>query len=82
MFLFSVESLNTNSQYSQASICCTPTASENPEPQTIIATIAWGLPFSTYAPRGRGGGSSLLYISFAYYMQKKKKKGGGGPDSM
>ena len=30
-----------------------------------------GLPFSTYAPRGgRGGGSSLLYISIAYYMQK------------
>ena len=33
-----------------------------------------GLPFSTYAPRGEGGGgSTLLYISIAYYMQK-----GGG----
>ena len=33
-----------------------------------------GLPFSTYAPRGvGGGGASLLYISIAYYMQK-----GGG----
>ena len=31
----------------------------------------WGLPFSTYAPRG--GGSSLLYISIAYHMQN-----GGG----
>ena len=38
----------------------------------VISTSAledWGLPFSTYAPRG-GGGSSLLYISIAYYMQK------------
>ena len=34
----------------------------------------WGLQFSTYAPRGKGGGSSLLYISIAYYMQR----GGGG----
>ena len=24
----------------------------------------------TYTPRGRGGGSSLLYISIAYNMQK------------
>ena len=34
--------------------------------------LVWGLPFSTYAPKGRGGGrgSSLLYISIAYYMQK------------
>ena len=30
----------------------------------------WGLPFSTYAPRGGVGGSSPLYISIAYYMQK------------
>ena len=29
-----------------------------------------GLPLTTYAPRGRGGGSSLLYISIAYCMQK------------
>ena len=30
-----------------------------------------GLPLTTYAPRGRGGGgSSLLYISIAYHMQK------------
>ena len=29
-----------------------------------------GLPLSTYAPRGRGGGSTLLYISIAYNMQK------------
>ena len=35
-----------------------------------------GLPLITYAPRERGGGSSLLYISIAYYMQKKKRGGG------
>ena len=35
----------------------------------ILEIIIRGLPFSTYAPRGRGG-SSLLYISIAYYMQK------------
>ena len=29
-----------------------------------------GLPLITYAPRERGGGSSLLYISITYYMQK------------
>ena len=30
-----------------------------------------GLPLSTYATGGEGGGvSSLLYISIAYYMQK------------
>ena len=30
--------------------------------------------------RGKGGGSSLLYISIAYYMQqqKERKKRGGG----
>ena len=33
-----------------------------------------GLPLITYTPRGRGEGSSLLYIFIAYYMQK----GGGG----
>ena len=32
-----------------------------------------GLPSITYAPRGQGGGSSLLYISIAYYMQKAGK---------
>ena len=37
--------------------------------------ISKGLPLITYAPRGKGGGSSLLYISIAYYM---KKKGGEG----
>ena len=37
------------------------------------------LPFITYAPRGRGGGSSILYISIVYYMQKG---GRGGQDSM
>ena len=26
--------------------------------------------FSTYAPRGGGGGSCLLYVSIAYYRQK------------
>ena len=31
-----------------------------------------GLPLITYAPRGRGGGGSYIYIE--YYMQK----GGGG----
>ena len=30
----------------------------------------WGLPLITYAPRGMGEGSSLLYISTANYMQK------------
>ena len=29
-----------------------------------------GLPLIMYAPRGRGGGSSLPYISIAYNMQK------------
>ena len=29
-----------------------------------------GPSITTYAPRGRVGGSSLLYISIAYYMQK------------
>ena len=33
-------------------------------------THVWGHPFSTYAPRERGG-SSILYISIAYYMQKE-----------
>ena len=37
-----------------------------------------GLQLITYAPRGREGGSSLLYISIAYYIPKKKKGGGGG----
>ena len=39
-----------------------------------------GLPLITYAPRGRGVGSSLLYLSIAYYMQKGGV--GGGPESM
>ena len=30
----------------------------------------WGLPLIMYASRGRGGGSSLLYIYIAYHMQK------------
>ena len=29
-----------------------------------------GLPLITYTPRGREGGSSLLYISINHYMQK------------
>ena len=32
--------------------------------------VVGGLPLIRYAPRGRGGGSNLLYISIAYYMQK------------
>ena len=37
-----------------------------------------GLPLITYAPSGRGEGSSPLYISIVYYIQKG---GGEGPDS-
>ena len=38
--------------------------------KTFEMVLMAGLPLITYAPRGRGGGSSLLYISNAYYMQK------------
>ena len=40
----------------------------------MMQKMVGGLPLITYAPRGRGRGSSLLCISIAYYMQKK----GGG----
>ena len=36
----------------------------------VYSIMVRGLPLITYAPRRRGGGSSLLYISIAYYMQK------------
>ena len=31
-----------------------------------------GVPLNTYAPKGKAGGSSLLYISIAYYTPKGK----------
>ena len=38
----------------------------------------WGLPFSTYAPRGGGG----VQVSYTFPLRITCKKGGGGPDSM
>ena len=35
-----------------------------------VGPLVRGLPLITYVPRGREGGSSLLYISIAYFMQK------------
>ena len=32
--------------------------------------MVMGRPLGMYAPRGAGGGSSLLYNSIAYYTQK------------
>ena len=37
-----------------------------------------GLPFSTYTPRGKGGGQ----VSYTFPLRITCKKGGGGPDSM
>ena len=44
-----------------------------------VLKTAWGIPFSTYTPRGRGGGVKRL-IHFHCILHAKK--GGGGPDSM
>ena len=38
----------------------------------------WGLPFSTYAPRGGGGFKSPIHFHCVLHA----KRGGGGPDSM
>ena len=38
-----------------------------------LPDITGGPPLITYTPTGRGGGSSLLYISIAYYIQKVGK---------
>ena len=50
--------------------CCSKRVSGNINVRMIDITNIGGLPLITYATRGRGGGSSILYISFAYYMQK------------